>query len=158
MSARLAQITSRYIYSASSRRIATYHRNSGFKSFSRGSPLSRTHGAFGSRLFSSSSSSRATEDDAMQKFVESFKNSPAMAKLMESPSAMQALKEMSDLLAESGVDMHSKPSFATLMRLTARSDFREAAKKVMVEFEKAGVKIDPQNAMQILTGGGMPNK
>jgi len=105
------------------------------------------------RAFSSYSSNRATKNaDPYRTFVENFRKSPEMAKLAESPEAMAALRDIAVLMKSAGVDFSAKPSMYTMMRLSANAEFRTAAKRVMEEFEKAGVKINSENAMSLFTG------
>ncbi|KAG9015494.1 hypothetical protein FRB94_000099 [Tulasnella sp. JGI-2019a] len=80
-----------------------------------------------------------------------------MAKLASSKEAMDALQEMAAIIKDAGIDFTQKPSRFTMMKLAANAEFRTVAKKVMAEMQKAGVDINPENAMSMFMSGGLGN-
>jgi len=64
------------------------------------------------------------------------------------------------LMVKNGVDMSSKPSTMTLIKLASNTELRDAAKRFVTALQKAGIDINPQNAMELLAGpnGWTPKK
>ncbi|KAG8856802.1 hypothetical protein FRB96_006306 [Tulasnella sp. 330] len=81
-----------------------------------------------------------------------------MVKLANNKEAMASLQEMSAIMKAAGVDFTQKPSMFTMMRLSANPEFRTVAKRLMEEMKKAGIDINPENAMQMFMNGGDDSK
>lgn len=113
------------------------------------SPISfQPHPAPFSHNFSSTTRVRAVEDpDA---FISGFKNTSLFKKLADKPEALQALDRFSKLLRKAGIDTTSgkQPSKMQLINLASNAEFRESARNVAEELQKAGVDLHSREVME----------
>ncbi|KDQ20737.1 hypothetical protein BOTBODRAFT_26753 [Botryobasidium botryosum FD-172 SS1] len=106
--------------------------------------------------FSASTPSRASEDENL---MHALRDSPLLKQLADNPAAMKSLRDFMDLMMKNGLDMTKKPSTLTMLKLAGNAELREAAKNFVAEIRKAGIDINPQNAMELLAGpNGWPPK
>ncbi|KAF9449925.1 hypothetical protein P691DRAFT_758669 [Macrolepiota fuliginosa MF-IS2] len=107
---------------------------------------------------------RASEDK--EAFFKAFQNTSIFQKLGNHPEAVSALENFAKLLQEKGsispvtsdinsytpigVDLSSgkPPSTLQMLKLAANPDFREGAKRVGEELQKAGVDFQSKELMQ----------
>jgi hypothetical protein len=104
-------------------------------------------------------------------FITAFKNTTVFQKLADKPDALRALTQFAKLMQDQGVChvpimlLHCKnligkagidfasgkpPSTLQMMKLAANSEFREGAKRVVEEMQKAGV--DLKSKVRFLVG------
>jgi len=82
-------------------------------------------------------------------FLAKFKDTSIFQKLADKPDALRALSDFAKMLKEQGMDIAAgqKPSTWQMLRLAANLEFREAAKRVMDELQKAGIDVTSQDTM-----------
>jgi len=107
--------------------------------------------------FSTTAPVKASEDD---NFLGPLRDSPLLKQIAGNPEALGALQDFMSLMVKNGVDMSSKPSTMTLIKLASNTELRDAAKRFVTALQKAGIDINPQNAMELLAGpnGWTPKK
>ncbi|KAJ9096155.1 hypothetical protein QFC20_006488 [Naganishia adeliensis] len=107
-----------------------------------GSPMS-------SRCLSVSARRLASQEE---EFATAFAQSPLYNVIKSHPTAMQAIKEIGDLMQTKGIDLTQPPSKMTMFKLAMDSDFRTAITNVMKELKAAGVDVTPE----VCTSRGVP--
>ncbi|KAB5592093.1 hypothetical protein CTheo_4475 [Ceratobasidium theobromae] len=125
------------------------------------------------RSFASTPLRRASED--ADSFMAAFKDTPLFTKFAEQPEAVAALSDVAEFLKKNGalilrllrapvnylyldIDMTIPLSSMTMFKLATNSEFRELIRKALDEFKKAGIEINPENAMELLSPGFNPPK
>ncbi|KAJ9098548.1 hypothetical protein QFC19_006316 [Naganishia cerealis] len=81
-------------------------------------------------------------------FAATFAQSPLYNVIKAHPSAIEAIKEVGDLMQKKGIDVTQPPSKMTMLKLAMDGDFREAIGKVMSELKAAGVDVTPEVSPQ----------
>ncbi|GHJ84620.1 hypothetical protein NliqN6_1022 [Naganishia liquefaciens] len=99
------------------------------------------------RYLSSSASRLASQED---EFASAFEQSPLFNVIKSHPTAMEAIRDIGDLMQKKGIDLTQPPSKMTLMKLAMDGEFRIAITKVMTELKQAGVDVTPENVQQLM--------
>ncbi|KAI5454153.1 hypothetical protein NCC49_004219 [Naganishia albida] len=89
----------------------------------------------------------ASQEEA---FATAFSQSPLYNIIKSHPTAMQAIKEIGDLMQTKGIDLTQPPSKMTMVKLAMDSDFRTAIANVMKELKAAGIDVTPENVQQLM--------
>ncbi|KAF8592375.1 hypothetical protein K439DRAFT_1378447 [Ramaria rubella] len=97
------------------------------------------------RAFASTPRTDATESP-------SFKESPLFQQLATNKDALLAVQEFANTMKERGIDFspERRPTSMQLLRLLANPEFRKSVQKLRDDLEKAGVNVNPEDAMEML--------
>ncbi|EPQ59370.1 hypothetical protein GLOTRDRAFT_34057 [Gloeophyllum trabeum ATCC 11539] len=75
--------------------------------------------------------------------IANIKNTSLFKKIADKPEALKALSDFAALLQEQGFDASGRnpPSTMQMFKLAANSKFREGARRVVDELQKAGIDL-----------------
>ncbi|KAH9483041.1 hypothetical protein JR316_0005141 [Psilocybe cubensis] len=93
--------------------------------------------------------SEAPKPQVDEALIKALQETEAYKKLSKSQSAIEAIKKFMNVLQKSGVDTTSgkRPSMLQMSKLMLNSEFRDASKNMIEEFQKAG--LDPTDKAMI---------
>jgi hypothetical protein len=111
------------------------------------------------RFFSYSSRKAAEIPNAQKEALAALKSSETFLKISKNPAALSAIRKLAEVMQNSGsflssqlrnavlknptgIDLGSKPSTFQMLKLATNSEFREASKNVVQEFQNAGVDLN----------------
>ncbi|KAF7776395.1 hypothetical protein Agabi119p4_4788 [Agaricus bisporus var. burnettii] len=85
-----------------------------------------------------------------QPLIDAFRQTTLFQKLAGHPEAVYALEDFAKLMQAKGLDFSSgkPPSPLQMLKLASNSEFRESAKRVGEELQKAGVDMQSKELMQ----------
>ncbi|THH03587.1 hypothetical protein EW145_g6163 [Phellinidium pouzarii] len=81
-----------------------------------------------------------------------IRENPLLEKIADKPDAVKALKDMLNIAKDAGFDASSNReiTFVQMFKLVSNTNFKKSANRVVEEFQKAGIEINKQIAMEML--------